>query len=272
MQFIYKNQVKYFSVGHRIIDSFITGCWQEDIGKYINLKYSELKRNKNFNELLLEEQKGFCCYCMRKISLNETTLEHVMPHHIKKDLTDQLSHYQCYVSPQKVIYQPDIEQGIRLKYPPYPHCIAYENLTASCDGRIYEDGENYTLHACCNNKRGNDKIIPLFFLPKIHTILKYEEDGSLLYTDEYETTIKSLNLNCDSLQLIRKVWARIRKKNIKITEVEAAEHNQDIRKDILVVLDIERVEEKKMSHILYWKLLIQFYWFYHYFNLKYLKY
>lgn len=272
MQFINKDQDKYSSVGHRIVDSFITGCWQEDSGKYINLKYNELKRNKSFNELLLEEQMGFCCYCMRKISLNEITLEHVMPYQIDKDCPNQVSHYYCYVSPQKVIYQPNIEQGVRLKYPPYPHRIAYENLTASCDGSIYEDGEKYILHACCNNKRGNDKIIPLFFLPRIHTIIKYEEDGTLLYTDEYETTIKSLNLDCDSLRLIRKVWARIRKRNIKVTEVKAGEHNEDIRKNILVILGIERVEEKKMLHILYWKLLIQFYWFYNYFNLKYLKY
>jgi hypothetical protein len=268
MQFIYKDHDRYRSKGHRIVDSFIAGCWQKDSEKYINLQYSGLKRNKEFNDLLLEEQKGLCCYCMRKIPSGEATLEHVIPHHIKTDLKNQLSHYYCYISPQRVIYQSTIEQDKRLKYPPYPHCIAYENLTASCDGRIYESGEKYILHACCNNKRGNDKIIPLFFLPRIHSILKYEEDGSLLYTDEYETTIKALNINCDSLRLIRKIWARVRKSNIKLTEVEAGEYDMEIRKNILVILDVERQEEKKMQHVLYWKLLIQFDWFYHYFNLK----
>lgn len=271
MQFIYKNQDKYCTIAHNILHSFINDCWQEDSGKYINLGYHELKRNREFNSLLLKEQKGFCCYCMRKIPSGELTLEHVIPHHIKDSLEEQLLHYYCYIPSKSVIYKSDIEQNRRLAYPPYPHCIAYENLTASCDGRIYEGGEKYLLHACCNNKRGNDKIIPLFFLPRIHTILVYEEDGRLSYTDEYEATIKSLNLDCDALRLIRKVWARIRKNNIKIKEVIAGEGDQEIRKNIVVLLDMERPEEKTILHILYWKLLIQFYWFYHYFNLKYLE-
>ena len=271
MQFISKNNAIYFTKGHSIINSFIGDCWQKDSNRYINLSYDELKRNKNFNNLLLGEQKGFCCYCMREIPIDKITLEHVMPKSITKNITSEVVHYHQFIFSKMVVYSPKINPNNKLKYPPYPHCIAYENLTASCDGSIYDGGEEYILHGCCNNKRGNDKIIPLFFLPRIHYILKYEVDGRLTYSDEYDATIRSLSLNCDSLRIIRKVWARIRDNKITIPQVENAETDLNKRKDIIVQLDLEQSEEKDIKHDLYWKLLIQFKWFYGYFGLKYLE-
>jgi hypothetical protein len=270
MQFIGKDNKKYKTRGHDIIHSFIDGCWQNNSNKYVNLGYDELKRNENFNDLLLEEQKGFCCYCMRKIPVNKLTLEHVMPRNIKTDIANEVKHYYQFISPQRVQYLSQINPNNKLKYPPYPHCIAYENLTASCDGSIYEEGGKYRLHACCNNKRENEKIIPLFFLPRIHYILIYEEDGRLTYTEEYDSTIKSLNLDCNSLRLIRKVWACIRNNNVKIADVRAAEKDKSLRKDIIVQLGLDRTEESNIKNDLYWELLLQFHWFYGYFGLKYL--
>ena len=81
MQFI--NKFKYKRKGHRIIKAFIKDKWNNDIQRYVNLNYNELKRIKAFKYLLLKEQQGFCCYCMRKIPFNEVTLEHVMPHHLE---------------------------------------------------------------------------------------------------------------------------------------------------------------------------------------------
>lgn len=65
MQFI--NKFKYKRKGHRIIKAFIKDKWNNDIQRYVNLNYNELKRIKAFKYLLLKEQQGFCCYCMRKI-------------------------------------------------------------------------------------------------------------------------------------------------------------------------------------------------------------
>ncbi|KAA6312637.1 hypothetical protein EZS27_036462 [termite gut metagenome] len=208
---------------------------------------------------------------MRRIPAGKLTLEHVIPQNVKNDNISEIEHYYKFVSSFDVIYMPKIESNKELEYPPYPHRIAYENLTASCDGSIYDGGEEYILHKCCNEKRENDKIIPLFFLPRIHYILKYEEDGRLTYPEEYDKTIKSLNLDCDSLRVIRKVWARIRNNKITIPEVESAEMDFNQRKDIVVQLDLEQSEEKNIKHDLYWKLLIQFKWFYGYFGLKYLN-
>lgn len=82
MQFI--NKFKYKRKGHRIIKAFIKDKWNNDIQRYVNLNYNELKRIKAFKYLLLKEQQGFCCYCMRKIPFNEVTLEHVMPHQTRR--------------------------------------------------------------------------------------------------------------------------------------------------------------------------------------------
>ena len=59
MQFISK--FKYKRKGHRIIKAFIKNQWDNDIQRYVNLNYDELKRYKVFKYLLLKEQQGFCC-------------------------------------------------------------------------------------------------------------------------------------------------------------------------------------------------------------------
>ena len=95
MQFI--NKFKYKRKGHRIIKAFIKDKWNNDIQRYVNLNYNELKRIKAFKYLLLREQQGFCCYCMRKIPFNEVTLEHVMPHHLEdKKRKEEVKYYSNF--------------------------------------------------------------------------------------------------------------------------------------------------------------------------------
>jgi hypothetical protein len=52
------------------------------------LGYDDLQQIQNFKDLLLEEQRGFCCYCMRKIPAGGLRIEHVMPQNIKYDLAN----------------------------------------------------------------------------------------------------------------------------------------------------------------------------------------
>ena len=56
MQFI--NKFKYKRKGHRIIKDFIKDKLNNDIQRYVNLNYNELKRIKAFKYLLLKEQQG----------------------------------------------------------------------------------------------------------------------------------------------------------------------------------------------------------------------
>lgn len=225
MQFI--NKFKYKRKGHRIIKAFIKDKWNNDIQRYVNLNYNELKRIKAFKYLLLKEQQGFCCYCMRKIPFNEVTLEHVMPHHLEdKKRKEEVKYYSKFgrLKRGKIYYCPDKEIPIspKLHTPPYPHCIAHENLVASCQGKVFEGGEKYILHKCCNNFRGNDKIVPLFFIPRAAEIVRYEIDGTLTYFEKYESTISSLNLMHSTLIFMRKIWAKIVINNISLNQVNKA--------------------------------------------------
>lgn len=272
MQFISK--FKYRKKGHRIVKSFIRGQWDYDNKRYINLKYNELKREKRFKYLLLKEQQGFCCYCMRKIPLKDVTLEHVMPHHItnNKSQKDEIRYYSKFgrLKRKYVYYCPDanIPLSPQLCTPPFPHCIAYENLVASCNGKVFEGGEKYLLHKskCCNNFRGNDKIIPLFFMPAVAEIIYYEIDGTLTYIEKYHPTISSLNLMHPTLIFIRKVWAKIVINNISLSLVNKALTDNEARTDIIDDIDIDKSERNTLKADVYWKLLIEFYWFYGYFQ------
>lgn len=103
MQFISK--FKYKKKGHRIIKTFIKNKWDNDIQRYVNLNYNELKRYKVFKYLLLKEQQGFCCYCMRKIPFKEVTLEHVMPHHLNdKKRKEEIKYYSKFGQLKKEKY------------------------------------------------------------------------------------------------------------------------------------------------------------------------
>lgn len=53
MQFI--NKFKYKRKGHRIIKAFIKDKWNNDIQRYVNLNYNELKR----------ELKRLSIYCSK---------------------------------------------------------------------------------------------------------------------------------------------------------------------------------------------------------------
>lgn len=272
MQFInkYQNREK----GHRIIKSFIKEHWDDDCQKYVNLNYDELKRCKKFQHLLLNEQQGYCCYCMRKIPPTDVTLEHVIPRNLGGDDEKKKKEFKYYMQfgylkPRRIYYSPQIPASLKLHTPPYPHSIAYENLVASCNGRIYDGGSKCQLHACCNNFRGNEKIIPLFFLPRISQIVQYEKDGALTYDEEkYGASIDLLNLRHPTLFFIRKIWARIVTKDINMSQVKSALEDEKIRQNIIDDLDIPRADENKLKLDMYWKLFLEFHWFYYYFTNK----
>ena len=168
----------------------------------------------------------------------------------------------------EIYYCPDKEISIspKLHTPPYPHCIAHENLVASCQGKVFEGGEKYILHKCCNNFRGNDKIVPLFFIPRAAEIVRYEIDGTLTYFEKYESTISSLNLMHSTLIFMRKIWAKIVINNISLNQVNKALTDNDIRINIIDDIDIDISERKNLRIDLYWKLLIEYHWFYNYFQ------
>lgn len=69
-----------------------------------------------------------------------------------------------------------------------------------------------------------------------------------------------------TLIFIRKIWAKIVINNINLSQVNEALTNNDIRTDIIDDIDIDISERKNLRIDLYWKLLIEYYWFYNYFQ------
>ena len=124
MQYISK--YNYKKKGHAVIRRFLRRQWDKEAGCYFNLNYNQLKRDKSFEYLLINEQHRFCCYCMRHLSKGEVTLEHVMPQKIKNKVpVSDIIYYAQFGRLKKryVKYMESIPKDRRLKIPPYPHSL-----------------------------------------------------------------------------------------------------------------------------------------------------
>lgn len=219
-------QNKYFrNRAHKIIKSFLIASWNESMRSYVNCKFDDFKRNGEMEDLLLKEQKSRCCYCMRTLHYkNHTTLEHVLP--LKATDVELIQYYLHF---NKIFYKKvrfylidKNNNQVKIKVPRYPHFCAYENLVISCDGSIFDyesdskENQDYSrLHYCCNNYRGQNQIVPMFFLRNIHKCIKYENDGKISVLSSLsnylsiENSINDLNLNYSTLILIRKAWYKL---------------------------------------------------------------
>ena len=288
MFWIDKKNSKFRKTGHSIVNSFIKKAWNDNCHRYIGCNYREFKRDNRMEQLLLHEQKGYCCYCMRHLEGGtHTTLEHVMPHHCRKQdgSTDwsKVNYYRHFnrTFDQKVAYiHLDSSEREWCSGPPYPHFCAYENLTVSCDGCLYTDEERRNniypsqLHKCCNNPRGDKKIIPLFFIKNIGKLVVYDgEDGSItfntkstIYQIELSNAVDALKLDNPRLQVIRRAWHRIALSQYSINDVMSAKGDSNLRDEIIFDSGIKFEDSKHIKQQLYWELLSEYHWFYHYFK------
>jgi len=172
---------------------------KRDDGTYEDVKNDKSKNNYIRDEVLtslLEEQNYLCAYCMKKISLSDSSIEHI-------------------------IGQKYIENGIEIGK---KNEINYNNFLAVCDGKSCKDD----LH--CDKSRANyQKERPLFVSPlenRIMQNIKYSEKGMIYYNSFLESKEveelkdhikldevsnirfdlqKVLNLNCDNLKERRKL-------------------------------------------------------------------
>lgn len=269
MQYISKYDFK--KTGHAIIRRFLRTQWDKEACCYFNLDYNQLKRDKVFKHQLIKEQHGFCCYCMRCLRKEEVTLEHVIPQKIKSpDPKVEIKYYAQFgrLKRRLVKYMESIPRDRKLKVPPYPHSIAYENIVASCTGKVYEGGGKYILHKCCNNFRENKKIIPFFFIPEIDIKVGYRRDGTIDCPERLDNTVKILNLEHRSLVFIRKIWAAIVMAKVSLKDVQTAKNDIQLRKDIISDIDIKKEERDQLGNDIYWNLLNEFCWFYGYYQKK----
>lgn len=284
MKRIRKSKGHYRRLGHLIVKRFLNKAWDKALKQYVNCTYPDFKQDGKIEHILLEEQHYKCCYCMRDLNNGRhITIEHVLPHKEKNKQNIEKYFRYCGNLRKHVRYYliGQNNNHIKLKVPKYPHFCAYENLVASCDGSIYSDLAQLDiptgrLHNCCNNARGDDYIIPLFFKRHIGKYIEYDDNGIFQKTDcmpeamwlDFQTTIGKLRLNQDTLTLFRKAWRIIGECNILPEEVLHAMQDHNSREEIVALMMLSREESYKLNHGRYWALLCQYSYFYQYYKNK----
>ena len=223
---------------HSILSGFMTRC-SEDALLPDNDLYSKLDSDRNHDEpnsdttknilkrQLLEESCNRCCYCMRSIDESNTTLEHIIPNKILD--AKRYEEYRDYFPKNNwnnLVFSKDFLANPRWPYRAFPHTIAYENLIPSCNGK-FEKISSADSHArdtripkCCNNKRGDEFVIPFVLNKQMVSEFKYLRSGYVIWpvdreiigeerkklVEEHKRTIDVLGLNCDELVAIRRIW------------------------------------------------------------------
>lgn len=152
--------------------------------------YDEMNGNaKNaIKKSLLKEQGYLCAYCMQRIDLQNTTIEHYIPQNPSdREANDMLS-------------------------------IDYNNMLAVCGGNT--NGSHSKSDLTCDKHRGN---IPLTVDPRSeHSVAKvyYKDDGTIYSFDSDidKDLDQTLNLNCEATlfkQNRKSVLAEIKKEIFK---------------------------------------------------------
>lgn len=209
-------------------------------------------------DILIDEQQGYCCYCMRRLNKDDsTTLEHVIPKGTNE------TEYNSYLTRYAGFFSHIIHKNEFVRtwiYPPYPHSVAYYNLMASCKGILTQGS---TSCSCCNNKRMRKEIMPLPFIPGIRSIIKYAPGGQIYAGDcdsRKDDAIKELNLNYQTLKDIRSLWYHAKKKGIKVTAKD----------ELLAVFDGDIMNmpthlQQYYKNDYYFTLFLNYEWFYEYY-------
>lgn len=226
-----------------------------------------LSRDKLIS-VLLEEQQNRCCYCMRQLdnNIDEITLEHLILNSITRH-----EEYDRYLEKETVLRHnvclaKDFIDNNEQHVPPYPHTVAYQNLTASCNGRIVPGSKE--VH-CCNLKRCSDFIEPILLYETVHNEIRYKPNGTMLWVNECEESSKKmlvniLGLNDPVLRMIRRIWFYVKKEHINLFDVK---RNNFIYKlmNSFSEEDFNNTQEIQMllnfKNDTYWKLLEKYNYF-----------
>lgn len=285
MRFIDKNNPTNRIEGLSINRKILNNCW--DGKKYVNLDYHSVDKVELY-EHLKNEQNGLCCYCMRRIRtqddkekrhLKNITLEHVIPHKIKGDEWNrdkelyrkipQLNNKNLEVCIEGNITDPYKKFGM----PPFPHFLAYDNLVASCDGQTLDESGSLVSHHCCNNKRGNNYVEPLYFHQDVSTEITYDSRGHIQCAEKYVPYLQEktgVNIMSPFLNDVRLFWKKVADSEYTTEDIFKAENDEELRCDIID--DIFTYDptghwfflKKQRS----WCIYSEYDWFYDYYSQK----
>ncbi len=273
-----------------LVIQYLKDCFNEDLHtfypcidsdqSYANFSSPKYRKGAaGWEHLLLLEQKGRCCYCMRRLKPGAFNIEHVIPRNMKTQKPKE--EFQKYTAASKWLANhveldsdfaaihftctEDIEKVVR-----FPHRIAVANFLASCNGKFSEIGRG----CCCNNARSNDYLLPLMLMPNVHERMVYDGlSGCVAVFPIEQSWEKMLQvLNDDTYKEIRILWfkASKHKECIEGKDIKSFQLKDRIlfMKEIFEEQNFENIpcEYHKYAGVpfddsTYWNLFADFDWF-----------
>lgn len=216
--------------GSEIIDEILIESWNGEA--YIGADYGTLCKpayRARFVEVLMAEQKYYCCYCLCSVLIADTTIEHIIPHKSTIGEFDKYKPLSVYFD--SIIHLDKFNRTVRvIPSGGYPHDIAYYNLVGSCGSNSH-----------CNHYRGNSFIRPLFYDELIADKVLYSKTG-LAFSVEYLDELGVLGLSTSpKLILFRAIWCKLAERFASI---------EDFTVDDLELIVLEMSLEDNTSRIL----------------------
>ena len=243
MKWINKDKGNDKADAEQVVKDYLNNCCLQD-GRYQNVRYDKRDSGngqcfcnadggnyrRRFTNILLRNQSGYCCYCMRKLKTAQNeidsdevvTREHIIPRGFTVADTNKVSSYyqQCQeLSVANVILTDKFEDeshNQNYDLPPFPHKVAYNNLVASCNGTFpyvrNEKGSKQKI--CCNEKREEKDAFPIYFIQNVEELIEYCSNGEIqarnLASNDIQAkicdVINNTSLDCNPLKDIRYLW------------------------------------------------------------------
>lgn len=218
--------------GNSIIDETLDEGWSNEENRYEgNIYYGLLNntRRENLIQLMLIEQGSICCYCMKEITVEDTSIEHIIPQ-ASSDII-----LQTYLTvpelSNSIVHRDFFNRNTRIIPPElYPHDLGYNNFIASCRSSV-----------SCNNKRGNKNISLFMYDDLMVDSISYESFGSCVPLS-MDINIDALNLNNNFLVMVRRIWYLISKEDTIIEEISNPESLQLLVNELVVGLEDKYIE------------------------------
>lgn len=279
MRFIDKTAAGNRVKGLVVIRNMLDSCWNGT--NYVNLHYDYVDKTELTNHLVAE-QGAYCCYCMRRLHISDgrnhkknVSLEHVVPHNISTENWERdKAKYRCFstliknivVCPKGKVENPYKKFGM----PPFPHFLAYDNLVASCNGQTLDENAREVPHHCCNLRRGNNYVEPLFFYADVESHVYYDSRGHIRCAEEYVSSLGKDGVDIMSAFLndVRQFWKRIADSDYTVAQVCEAEDNDSLRFDIIddVFTDDSTGHWLFLTERSKWCIYSDYAWFYDYYK------
>lgn len=291
MRYIQKIGTPSEAKGKKATKKIVADSWCIDTKRYHNLCYDR-SRMQNLATILIEEQSdrngnSYCCYCMRKLFLKDTddghqenvTFEHIVPQNIKSaDWIRDKKQYCKFSNLDKchiiICYDgtlTEAQKTTEMKSTPYPHFISYHNIVASCDGSTFEH-EKTQKSRCCNNKRQERFVMPLFLSKAMVAGIIYTSKGELDYDDsKYDCSWfdeNHLRLTNTWITLVRRIWYKISKSEYSDLDVEKAINDRELRQNIIDDIDSNDEILSWNENDSAWRLFSEYSWFYLYYKVR----